>query len=306
MNWRLVLPIAIAIPLLFCSDANAQQLRKQIIERFDKDGDGKLSASERRAALDEVLKRRNPDGRLPEQLSWTINGLEREALVYLPQGGNGKPAPVVFGFHGHGGSAVNADRSFALQNHWPEAIVVYMQGIPTPGKLTDPEGKRNGWQHDLGEQNDRDLDFFDAVLKTLRERFKVDNTRIYSTGHSNGGAFTYLLWVARGDVFAAIAPSAAGSRALRSKPPKPKPVMHIAGEKDALVKFSWQELTMAAIRKLNNCDSDGTDWAKDCTLFTSSLDSPVVTMIHSGTHKYPKEAPALIVRFFKEHQLGRQ
>jgi hypothetical protein len=27
----------------------------------------------------------------------------------------------------------------------------------------------------------------------------------------------------------------------------------------------------------------------------------VVTFIHAGDHKYPAEAPPLVVRFFKEH-----
>jgi len=56
----------------------------------------------------------------------------------------------------------------------------------------------------------------------------VDQNRVYATGYSNGGAFTYLLWAARGDRFAAFAPSAAvvGRPIAR---PKPKPVMHLAG-----------------------------------------------------------------------------
>ena len=48
------------------------------------------------------------------------------------------------------------------------------------------------------------------MLARLKTDYKVDDKRIYSTGHSNGGGFTYLLWAARGDVFAAFAPSAGG------------------------------------------------------------------------------------------------
>ena len=36
-------------------------------------------------------------------------------------------------------------------------------------------------------------------------------------------------------------------------------------------------------------------------MYASSKDAAVVTFIHPGTHAYPKEAPALIVKFFKEH-----
>ncbi len=295
--------LAVLTVLLAAETLPAQQLRDRLIERFDKDGDGKLSQEERRAAFQGL--RRNSDGRTPETLTWTIDGLERQALVYLPRDRKNEPAPVVFGFHGHGGSMRNADRSFGLQNHWPEAIVVYMQGVPTPGALTDPEGKRNGWQSGTGDQGDRDLKFFDAVLKTLREKFPVDDSRIYSTGHSNGGGFTYLLWMTRADQFAAFAPCAAVNRAFFKQKPAPKPIMHIAGTNDALVKYSWQDLMMKSVRAHNGCDDEGREWAPGCTLYPSAKDAPVVTMIHDGTHKYPPEAPALIVRFFKEHSLKR-
>jgi len=62
--------------------------------------------------------------------------------------------PVVLVFHGHGGTARYAARTFALHRHWPEAIVVYPQGLNTPGRRTDPEGRRPGWQHAAGEQRE--------------------------------------------------------------------------------------------------------------------------------------------------------
>jgi polyhydroxybutyrate depolymerase len=204
---------------------------------------------------------------------------------------------VVFAFHGHGGSMASAARSFQIHKHWPEAIVVYMQGLPTPGKF-DPDGKRPGWQHAAGDQGDRDLKFFDAVLASLREKRKVDDRRIYATGHSNGGGFTYLLWANRSEVFAAYAPSAAGAGGLKDF--KPAPVMHIAGQKDTTVPFENQKRVMEAVRKLNGCTEQGKDWAKGCTLYSSDKGAPFVSFIHPGDHKYAEEAPALIVKFFKE------
>jgi len=280
-----------------------ERLRQRLLEQFDKDKDGKLSAAER-AELREFLRQRRrerTEGRQPEQMTWKVAGLEREALVYLPENQGQKAAPVVFGFHGHGGNSRNAARSFRLHELWPEAIVVYMQGVPTPGRLTDPEGKRNGWQHDPDENDARDLKFFDAVLATLKEKHKTDQRRMYSTGHSNGGGFTYLLWATRRDVFAAIAPSAAASRSLRTTTPKPIPVLHIAGRQDQLVKFTWQELMMRRVRSINKCEEKGKPWAEDCTVYPSQDGAPMVAFIHGGTHKYPTKAPELIVRFFKQH-----
>jgi polyhydroxybutyrate depolymerase len=235
----------------------------------------------------------------PDRMTWTVDGTERQALVFVPAAASQEPSPVVFAFHGHGGRMQNTARTFQLQKYWPEAIVVYMQGLPTAGR-TDPEGKQPGWQHAQGDEQDRDLKFFDAVLETLKSKYKVDMHRIYATGHSNGGGFTYLLWGARPDLFAALAPCAAGGvRGLKS--PKPCPIMHIAGRNDAVVSFRGQELTIEAVRKINHADQQGREWAKDCTLYPSSDGAAVVTLIHDGDHTYPSQAPELIVKFFKEN-----
>lgn len=235
----------------------------------------------------------------PVTRTWMVDGLERQALIYLPQQETPGGAPVVFGFHGHGGNARNAARTFALHTHWPEAIVVYMQGLPTPGRLTDPEGKRNGWQHGADDQGGRDLKFFDAVFASLKQDYRIDENRVYATGHSNGGGFTYLLWSQRPDLFAAMAPSAAGARYVATL--KPKPAMHIAGQNDLLVLYAWQSAAMDAIRKINGCAETGQPWAEGCTQYPSAAGTPFVAFIHQGGHKYPAEAPALIVKFFREH-----
>lgn len=236
----------------------------------------------------------------PQRTEWSVDGVAREGLVCAPAKESPDGPPLVFGFHGHGGSMQNAARSFKLHELWPEALVVYPQGLPTPGRLSDPEGRKSGWQAAAGDQGDRDLKFFDAVLADLRTKFKVDAKRIYSTGHSNGGAFTYLLWAQRPDVFAAIAPSAAAG-ARPPKESKPCPTLHLAGEKDALVKFEWQLRTIGVVRTFNGCEETGKDWDRGCTLFESSKGAPVVTYIHPGAHGYPSDGPPLIVKFFKEH-----
>lgn len=237
---------------------------------------------------------------VPTPKHWDVDGVRREALVVIPEApADGEPAPVVFVFHGHGGTARNAARSFSMHTHWPEAIVVYPQGLPTPGRLTDPEGKRNGWQHAAGEQEDRDLKFFDAMLASLKSEQNIDESRIYSTGHSNGGGFTYLLWAARPDVFAAVAPSSAGGRSARQV--KPLPAMHIAGKADALVKFAGQQRTMDVVRQINGCSDEPTEWAENALLYDSPTGTPFVSVIHPGGHRFYRASVPLMVRFFSEH-----
>ncbi len=257
-------------------------------------------------AQSQESKNANPNagegpGRDLTHVELTIDGVAREALVYAPASAKTADTPVVFAFHGHGGSALNAARTFAMDRNWPEAISVYMQGLNTPGRLVDPNGEKAGWQSRPGDQGDRDFKFFDAMLARLKQDYKVDAHRIYSTGHSNGGGFTYLLWAERGEVLAAVAPCAAIVPLRSVSKLTPKPAMHIAGKEDALVQFAWQRQAMDFVKKLNGCAEEGTPWAEDCTLFSSKTGTPLVEYIHSGGHVVPPEAPKLIVKFFREH-----
>jgi polyhydroxybutyrate depolymerase len=234
-----------------------------------------------------------------QPMSFTVDGVARTAFAYVPPTAKTNPTPLVFVFHGHGGSAQQAARSFHIEKDWPEVIVVYMQGLNTPGELTDREGRETGWQAALGDQGDRDLKFFDVALAKLRHDYDVDAKRIYCTGHSNGGGFTYLLWLARGNVFAAVAPSSAAARFANRLPPRP--ALILGGENDSLVKFSWQKRTMDVVRKVNDCSATGRPWDKQCTIYPSQRGTPLVTAIFPDGHEFNPAAPALIVKFFKEH-----
>jgi polyhydroxybutyrate depolymerase len=234
-----------------------------------------------------------------QRMSFTVAGVGRTALVYAPTNAETASTPVVFVFHGHGGSAENAARSFAMNRQWPEAISVYMQGLDTPGEITDLEGNHPGWQAAIGDQGDRDLKFFDAVLAQLKRDYNVDTKRIYCTGHSNGGSFTYLLWFARGNVFAAVAPSAAAAKYASQL--TPKPAMILGGLDDPVVRFSWQKLMMEMVRRINGCTTIGELWGKQCTIYSSEGGTPLVTFIYPGGHEFNSAAPALIVKFFKQH-----
>jgi polyhydroxybutyrate depolymerase len=206
--------------------------------------------------------------------AWQVDGVTREALVSVPAGTAPTAGwPVVFAFHGHGGTMQQASRSFPIHQVWPDAIVVYPQGLPTPSPLVDREGRWPGWQAMAGAQGDRDLKFFDAMLADLRAKMPIDDKRIYATGHSNGGLFTYLLWAERGDVFAALAPSAAllvrGFQKFQ-----PKPVLHIGSPEDLLVKFAWQERMIDFVLRLNGCGPRQTD-AMGYTSYPSSKGAEV-------------------------------
>jgi polyhydroxybutyrate depolymerase len=240
----------------------------------------------------------------PQVLQWTIDGRQRAAIVMAPPHPASKPAPVLFFFHGHGGSMRLAAR-YEFQRYWPEAIVVYPQGLPT-ATPQDPQGRRAGWQLRQGAGDDRDLKFFDAILATLRRRYDVDDKRICVAGHSNGGVFTYLLWAERGSELAAIAASSAPALIFLGDTSrlKPLPVLHLAGENDTIVPFAHQQRSMQAVRDRLGCDAPGKPWDSTGeltgTIYASNKGTPFVSLIHPGGHVFPAAAVPLIIRFFQQ------
>jgi polyhydroxybutyrate depolymerase len=235
----------------------------------------------------------------PQVMEWTIAGVTRKALVYIPATAKTKPTPILFTYHGHGGSMQHMYDTRGFDKLWPEAIFICPQGLKTVGKLTDPEGNLPGWLMDADSVN-RDLKFFDAMLATLQKDYKVDTKRIYATGHSNGGGFTYLLWAMRGDVFAAVAPSASVGGKLTTML-KPKPAMHIMGDADPLVKPEWQRLTCNYLLRLNKCEKTGKKLADYVTEYPSAIGTPFVWYDHPGGHIYPQEANQVVIDFFKRY-----
>lgn len=232
--------------------------------------------------------------------TWTVGGVERSALVAAPSvKPPDKSGPLVLVFHGHGGSSLNAARTFRMHEAWPEAVVIYPQGLPTVGAVTDPEGRLPGWQQAAGGEGDRDLRLVDAMLAWAKDRYAIDPARIFAAGHSNGGSMVYLLWAARGDQFAAFAPSASVFRLDAILQAKPKPAFIVAGREDALVPFAAQQLSLRGVLRLNHAEADGVAWAGGAERHSSAIGADVITYIHPGGHPMPEDAGALMARFFK-------
>lgn len=233
-------------------------------------------------------------------MEWTVDGQTRKALVYIPATASSKASPLIFAFHGHGGTSLNMYKTHRFDQLWPEAILVCPQGLNTPGMLTDPEGKKSGWVMNDQTNNNRDLQFFDAMLSTLKKTYRIDDTRIYATGHSNGGGFTYLLWATRANEFAAFAPTATAAGKLISKL-TPKPALHLMGENDPLVKPFMQKMTYNAVLKINGCATEGVKIDSNLTKYGGKNGNDVVLYIHSGGHGYPQSANPAIVNFFRNY-----
>lgn len=291
-----------------------------------------------------------------EILRWTVDGQRREAIVFLPSKANAQVDsqansqvsaeadsvhPVVFVFHGHGGTAKRMSQ-LGFSTLWPEAIVVCPQGLPTPTGR-DPKGERSGWQTKssrtsrgaVANGGNRDLKFFDVMLHSILQDHRGDPKQVFVTGHSNGGGFTYCLLAHRADKLRAIAPSAAGAGALRNLRPgsarqsgsdkasakvTPIPVLHVAGKSDAIVAYKNQERTIRALCTYwgleptpSPIQASKTLQGKEFTAKPGLTETPdtsqdvavtssngrVVFVTHPGGHRYHRETPEAVVRFFK-------
>ena len=228
-----------------------------------------------------------------ETMTWNVAGEKRQAIVYAPAAASpGGKVPLVLSFHGRGDDMENFQHT-AMHRAWPQAVVVYFQGLPTASTL-------RGWQVEKGQDADRDLKLVDAALASLRTKFNVDESRIYATGFSNGATFTYLLWAERPAVFAAYAPNAARLRpSVRLT--QPKPVFHIAGRADPQILFVDQQAAIAEAIRANQVAGTGTSCGNECTLYGAGSAAPVMTWIHPGGHTYPNSTSDRIAAFFREH-----
>ena len=228
-------------------------------------------------------------------MRWQVDGETREAIVYAPASPGGEGAPLVLSFHGYGDNMQNFQYT-NVHVAWPDAIVVYFQGLERRGGLL-------GWQVERGGRGDRDLRLVDVALASLRETYSVDDDRIYATGYSNGGMFTYLLWAERPGMFAAYAPVAARLRPS-VRPGQPRPVFHVAGERDRVVRFSDQEAAIALALEVNGVEAT-TRCGAGCTVYGAGTAAPVMTWIHAGAHVYPRGTSERIVSFFRGHSRAR-
>lgn len=133
------------------------------------------------------------------------DGLYRTFHYYIPDTLPAK-APLLVEIHGHSSSA--------------EGIAGYNDGKMR--KIADREGFAiawpNGWTWPTRSFNAGscctpakelfidDRGFMLKMVERMRSKVSIDATRVYATGHSNGGIMTHRLGLQSADVFAAIAP----------------------------------------------------------------------------------------------------
>jgi len=164
------------------------------------------------------------------------DGINREYVLYIPNSYDGVSAvPVLFNFHGFGGSASefinDADMRAVAESD--TFILVYPQGSCLDGSShwnACPTGGDNKSKAD-------DLGFFESMISEISSQYNVDMERIYAAGYSNGGMMAYGLANYKSDLIAAVASVSGAMLDCIGQTSHPMPVVHLHGTSDGVLPY---------------------------------------------------------------------
>jgi len=169
-------------------------------------------------------------------VTFEFDGNERIYEQVVPASyDDSSPVPVVLNWHGLGSSGVEqvAFSDYAALAEAEGFIVIAPTGLPTG------DDGRNSWELTPDQDPDRDdLAFANEVLDRVIESLCVDDTRVYTTGMSNGGYFSSVLVCEMSDRIAAAASVAALTHADDCDPPRTVPYIGFHGTDDEVVPYA--------------------------------------------------------------------
>ena len=227
----------------------------------------------------------------PTQIDLSVNGVHRTAIVCLPiKSSTGKPPLFIF-FHGFGGTAAKCQRVFQIENRWPNAIVVYPQGISAV--LVGHKGI--GWDIEGNERN-RDVKFFDALRTKVVRDYHADPNRVFAGGFSNGGMFMYTLWSMRPDKVTAFCCTGACILSSDVQLRVPKPAFITISGNDNVVPTGYQERACQDALRVDGATAKGTQFGPAAEYHKGKR--PVVVFRFNGGHSFSLKCLVPMIRFF--------
>jgi len=182
----------------------------------------------------------------------TVDGVESNYRLYVPAGvepGDEEALPLVISLHGGGSDPVEHDLFTGFRRLADDETFV----------LVTPAGFATTWNAGscCGPAETQQVDHVAVIgglLDDVEQLVALDTTRVYVTGHSNGGMMAYRLACELSDRIAAIAPNAATmmdrdldadpvETVYSCQPTRPVPVFHVHGLADTCVPFEGGEST---------------------------------------------------------------
>lgn len=221
----------------------------------------------------------------------TVGTQSRSYVLYLPSDYDADIAyPLVFAWHGLGGSGALAQYYFGLEAAaGNNAIIAY------PNALTRADsGGETGWE--LSPYG-YDFEFFDAMVDELTENLCIDEQRIFSTGHSFGGYMSNAMGCYRSNVHNAIAPVAGGPPYYGACDGAVGAwITH--GQSDDTVELSQGEAARDVWWVQNECEEDTTSVGPDSCEAYTGCSRDLHWCQHTGEHEWPSFAGSAIWDFF--------
>ena len=136
------------------------------------------------------------------------DGNNREYIIYVPQSYSPSiSTPILFALHGGSGFAndfMNYEADFRSISDTAGFILVYPQALEDPN-----DGNSTNWLHKEPTDH-KDIFFIEALIDTISSEYNINLNRIYATGYSLGGMFSYELACQLNNKITAIA-SVAGA-----------------------------------------------------------------------------------------------
>lgn len=166
----------------------------------------------------------------------------RDVYVYAPSG-LAENSPLLLSLHG-----ANQDPDYQQSNtHW-ETVA------DTAGFVVAyPKGGEGYSAWDIS--GDQDTKWISSVIDQLVKDYKLNPKRVYLSGFSMGGMFSYHAISKIADKIAAIAPCSGTNVYGASKAQRPMPIFHPHGTKDDVLNYSQVDGFLKNYRDQFKCPS---------------------------------------------------
>ncbi len=180
--------------------------------------------------------------RAPLQLGeLTVGGQARTYRLFAPSTlPPTKLVPLVMVLHGGGNSADSVAQTTQFDRFaaTDEFIVVYPEGLG---------GYWNGGFCCGGSEAD-DVGYLAALIDRLAGVYKIDRSRVYAVGVSNGGIMAYRFACDRADLVAAVASVAGAMIVDDCHPARPVSILEVHGTADSSVPYNGGRVQPRAAR----------------------------------------------------------
>ncbi len=194
-----------------------------------------------------------------------VDGKSRGFLLHIPRGykaAQKKTVSLVLMLHGR---TSNGRAAASRYYGWRPLADKKKFFVVFPTALGTPTSWQGGWR---GKPT-TDSRFLATIIDQMIKEFRIDENRVYMTGHSSGGFMSFSFAATHADKVAAIGP-VAGLAVSRSRPKEPVSVISFHGVADKVVAYDSKSGKRARYRGM-----------------PSAMDSAAIFAKHNGCAEQP-------------------